>query len=192
MIEKLNKDIEQLCKDLLEEASIIAKLPSVSHLSQSTIQFSGGILGGIREYRENKRLVKLMNEIICKEWSFYTYPSHLADIATQLVEKQIEVQKKSKETDNWYFGNVTLIINCVNAAHRAWYEHSPDMAMAGIRYGDEKNVSLELSVDSWIKDEFRKLHLPEGMSFPVEKEKNNSGCLGLLLIIFIPIILILI
>lgn len=66
------------------------------------------------------------------------------------------------------------------------------MAMAGIRYGDEKNVSLELSVDSWIKDEFRKLHLPEGMSFPVEKEKNNSGCLGLFLIIFIPIILILI
>ena len=113
-------------------------------------------------------------------------------MTTELVEKQIEVQNNSQETDNCYYGNVTLIVNSVALAHKAWYEYSPDMAMAGIRIGDEDNVSLELSIDSMIKNEFRKLHLPNGMSFPEEKETSNSGCLGLLLIIIVPTIIALI
>ena len=192
MIEQLNKDIELICNKLIDEAGFIAKLDPVSHLSKSKIQFSGGILGGIQEFRESKRLIKLMNEVICNEWSFYSYAGHLLDVTTELVEKQIEVQNNCQETDDCYYGNVTLIVNSVALAHKAWYEYSPDMAMAGIRIGDEDNVSLELSIDSMIKNEFRKLHLPNGMSFPEEKETSNSGCLGLLLIIIVPTIIALI
>ncbi len=192
MIEQLNNMIKQICNDLIDEANIISQLPPVSHLSKSKIQFSGGILGGIQEYRESKRLEKLINEVICKEWTFFTYAQHLIDATSQLVEKQMVIQKESNETDYCYFGNVALIINCVTLAHKAWYGYSPDMAMAGIRIGDERNVSLELSVDGMIKDEFRKLHLPEGVNFPIEKERSNSGCLSMLLILIIPIIALLI
>ena len=59
------------------------------------------------------------------------------------------------------------------------------MAWAGINIGDQKNVSLELSVDTCTKEEFRKLHLPDGMSFPVERESTNGGCLGILLFLII-------
>ena len=48
MIEDINAEIQKKCNDLIEEAEAIAKLPSVSHLSKSKVQFSGGIIGGIQ------------------------------------------------------------------------------------------------------------------------------------------------
>ena len=51
MIDEINVEIQKKCNDLIEEAESIAKLSSVSHLSKSKVQFSGGILGGIQEYR---------------------------------------------------------------------------------------------------------------------------------------------
>ena len=63
------------------------------------------------------------------------------------------------------------------------------MAWETINVGDQKNVSLELSVDTYTKEEFRKLHLPAGMSFPVERESIIGGCLGILLTLIINILL---
>lgn len=184
MIDDINAEIQKICNDLIEEAESIAKLPSVSHLSKSKVQFSGGILGGIQEYREGKRLEKLMNTPICKEWTFYTYAFHLIDTAEELVKKQLEVQSTT-EQDECYFANVTLIVSTITIAHKAWFEYSPDMAWAGINVGDKKNVSLELSVDTYTKEEFRKLHLPAGMSFPEERRSTNGGCLGIFLFLII-------
>lgn len=184
MIDDINAEIQKICNDLIEEAESIAKLPSVSHLSKSKVQFSGGILGGIQEYREVKRLEKLMNTPICKEWTFYTYAFHLIDTAEELVKKQLEVQSTT-EQDECYFANVTLIVSTITIAHKAWFEYSPDMAWAGINVGDKKNVSLELSVDTYTKEEFRKLHLPAGMSFPEERRSTNGGCLGIFLFLII-------
>ena len=185
MIDEINVEIQKKCNDLIEEAESIAKLSSVSHLSKSKVQFSGGILGGIQEYREGKRLEKLMNTPVCKDWTFYTYAFHLIDTAEELVKKQLEVQNTTTEQDECYFANVSLIVSAINVAHKAWFEYSPDMAWAGINVGDVKNVSLELSVDTCTKEEFRKLHLPAGMSFPVERESTNGGCLGILLFLII-------
>lgn len=103
MIEDINAEIQKKCNDLIEEAEAIAKLPSVSHLSKSKVQFSGGIIGGIQEYREGKRLEKLLNVPICKGWTFYTYAFHLIDTAEELVKKQLEVQKVTTEKDDCYF-----------------------------------------------------------------------------------------
>ena len=64
------------------------------------------------------------------------------------------------------------------------------MAWAGINVGDQKNVSLELSVDTYTKEEFRKLHLPAGMSFPVEQQ-GNGGCLSFIIMLLIPTITLL-
>ena len=190
MIEDINAEIQKKCNDLIEEAEAIAKLPSVSHLSKSKVQFSGGIIGGIQEYREGKRLKKLMNTPICKEWTFYTYAFHLIEAAEELVKKQLEVQSTTTEDDDCYFGNVKLIVSSINVAHKAWFEYSPDMAWEGINVGDTKNVALELSVDTYTKEEFRKLHLPDGMSFPVEQQ-GNGGCLSFIIMLLIPTITLL-
>lgn len=190
MVEKLNIEIQSICNDLMEETQTIAQLPSVSHLSKSKLQFSGGILGGIQEYREGKRLEKLMNAPICKGWTFYTYAFHLIDTAEDLVKKQIDVQNATTEDEDCYFGNVKLIVSSINVAHKAWFEYSPDMAWEGINVGDTKNVALELSVDTYTKEEFRKLHLPDGMSFPVEQQ-GNGGCLSFIIMLLIPTITLL-
>lgn len=190
MIDDINTEIQKICSELTEEAKSIAKLSSVSHLSKSKVQFSGGILGGIQEYREGKRLEKLMNTPVCKDWTFYTYAFHLIDTAEELVKKQLEVQNTTTEQDECYFANVSLIVSAINVAHKAWFEYSPDMAWAGINVGDAKNVSLELSVDTYTKEEFRKLHLPDGMSFPVEQQ-GNGGCLSFIIMLLIPTITLL-
>lgn len=187
MVEELNIEIQRICNDLIEEAQTIAQLSTVSHLSTSKLQFSGGLLGGIQEYREKKRLEKLMNAPICKGWTFFTYAFHLIDTAEDLVEKQIEVQNSTTEDDDCYFGNVKLIVSSITFAHNAWFEYSPDMAWEGINVGDTKNVALELSVDTYTKEEFRKLHLPEGMSFPVE-QRGNGGCMSFIIMLLIPTI----
>lgn len=188
MIEDINAEIQKKCNDLIEEAEAIAKLPSVSHLSKSKVQFSGGIIGGIQEYREGKRLEKLLNVPICKGWTFYTYAFHLIDTAEELVKKQLEVQKVTTEKDDCYFSNVNPIVSSIAIAHKAWFEYSPDMAWAGVNVGDTKNVSLELSVDRYTKEEFQKLHLPEGLSFSTKQESTNGGCLGLLIFFIIGVI----
>lgn len=185
MIDNINLEIQQICNELVEEAKSIAQLPSVSHLSKSKIQFSGGIIGGIQEYREGKRLEKLLNAPICKGWTFCTYAFHLIDTAEELVKKQLEFQKVTTENDNCYFSNVNLIVSSITIAHKAWFEYSPDMAWASVNVGDIKNVSLELSVDRYTKEEFQKLHLPEGLSFSIKQESTNGGCLGLLLFFII-------
>lgn len=190
MIDDINTEIQKICSELTEEAESIAKLSSVSHLSKSKVQFSGGILGAIQEYREDKRLEKLMNTPICKEWTFYTYAFHLIEAAEELVKKQLEVQSTTTEQDECYYANVTLIVSTITVAHKAWFECSPDMAWAGINVGDQKNVSLELSVDTYTKEEFRKLHLPDGMSFPVEQQ-GNGGCLSFIIMLLIPTITLL-
>ena len=188
MIDDINTEIKKICNELIEEAESIANLSSVSHLSKSKVQFSGGIFGAIQEYREDKRLEKLMNTPICKEWTFYTYAFHLIETAEELVKKQLEVQSTTTEQDECYFANVTLIVSTITVAHKAWFEYSSDMAWAGINVGDQKNVSLELSVDTCTKEAFRKLHLPDGMSFPVEQQQGNGGCLSFIIMLLIPTI----
>lgn len=79
--------------------------------------------------------------------------------------------------------NDSLIVSSIAVAHKAWFEYSPDMAWEGITVGDTKNVALELCIDTYTKEEFRKLHLPEGMSFPIEQQQGNRGCLCLLFVI---------
>lgn len=184
IVEQCEQEILQVCKELVEESKIIGNLERVSHLSSSFIQFHGGILGTVREYRERKRLEELINTPICGEWTFYTYAFHLYRTAKFLVEKQIEIQKILTKEDERYYANIELIMTSVNQAHAAWYEYSPDMAMEGIRIGDEDNISLELTIDSLIVDEFKKMDLPDTIHF--EEHPPKKGCLGVLLILLLP------
>lgn len=182
MIEEINAEILKVCNDLIEEAQIISKLAPVSHLSTSKIQFQGGILGSIREYRESKRLEKLINVPICNGWTFYTYTYHLIHTAQELVKKQLEIQNATTVDDECYFGNVKLVVLSIETAHKAWFEYSPDMAW-GIN--DKNDVVLAVSVNTNINNELRKLDLPEELSYLKKETSNNGDCLGVLLLFLI-------
>lgn len=192
IVEQYTSEIKSICDTLISDAETFHALEPVSHLSQAKIQFTGGILGAIREAKEDKRLYKLINEPICRELSFFRYAYYLIDVTKELVEKQTEIQKLISSDNPLYYDNVKIILASVSMASDAWLRYSPDMANAGLQIGDEKNISLGLSVDYYTKTEMKKMALPDGISISVNEPKKNSGCLGsLLFIIGIPIILLL-
>ncbi len=181
--EEILSKVQQICDTLTSEMETLSHYDRVSHLSQSKIQFQGGILGGIREYRESKRLEKLMNQPIVGDLSFYKYAFHLIEKAEELTKLLLEYQKTVGEADENYYTPVEAAINVTMKAVSTWYNLSPDMADASITIGSEKNVALAPTVRGYVKDEFAKLDLPESLQ-PLKKadmESSNGGCFGMLL-----------
>ena len=186
--ETLTKEVVDLCDELKEAAAEIAKLPPVSHLSKAKIQFVGGLIGGIQEYREEKRLVKLINTPIYKEKTFDTFAKYIIGVAEKLVEKQLECQKVASKQDECYYGNVVLIMEAIQTAYHAWYNYSPSMADAVIPVKGGGDVVLSKTVDYCTKEEFKKLDLPDGVTIK-ENSSSTSGCFGVLLLMLLPTIL---
>lgn len=183
--EEILSKVQQICDTLTSEMETLSHYDRVSHLSQSKIQFQGGILGGIREYRESKRLEKLMNQPIVGDLSFYKYAFHLIEKAEELTKLLLEYQKTVGEADENYYTLVEAAINVTMKAVSTWYNLSPDMADASITIGSEKNVALAPTVRGYVKDEFAKLDLPESLQ-PLKKadtESSNGGCFGMLLLL---------
>lgn len=178
-VEELDAEIHKICDSLVEEANAISQLAPVSHRSKSRIRFEGGIFGAIREHREGKRLDKLMNIPIYKDWNFCDYAFHLIDTAETLVQKQLEIQRILTEDDARYYGNVDLIRSCVTTARNAWYEYSPDMAM-DIGYEDAPVI---ITINAHIGEEFKKLHSRQSTQEPDSGAKN--GCFGIILLLVI-------
>ena len=184
--EQYTEEIKAICQELLEAADAIGKLEPVSHLSSSKIQFTGGILGAIQDVKEEKRLVKLINAPIYKEFSFCKFAYHIMAECELLVEKQLEVQKQTSPDNPIYYGNVELIMNSIQSAYDAWYNYSPDMASASITIENVDNVDLNLSVRHYTKEDIGKLDLP-----PKYKSNNESisqgnstggGCFGIIVL----------
>lgn len=183
--EEILSKVQQICDTLTSEMETLSHYDRVSHLSQSKIQFQGGILGGIREYRESKRLEKLMNQPIVGDLSFYKYAFHLIEKAEELTKLLLEYQKTVGEADENHYTLVEAAINVTMKAVSTWYNLSPDMADASITIGSEKNVALAPTVRGYVKDEFAKLDLPESLQ-PLKKadtESSNGGCFGMLLLL---------
>lgn len=181
--EEILSKVQQICDTLISEMETLSHYDRVSHLSQAKIQFQGGLLGGIREYRESKRLEKLMNQPIVGELSFYKYAFHLIEKAEELTKLLLEYQKIVGKDDEYYYTPVESAIDVTFKAVSTWYNLSPDMADASITIGSEKNVALAPTVREYVKDKFAKLDLPENMQSikKIQSESSNGGCFGMLL-----------
>lgn len=190
--DELLKAVDDGCAELLDASEAISKLQPVSHLSKAAIRFSGGIIGGIQDYKEEKRLLKMLNTPFYKEWTFYTFAFHIIKVAEDLATKQVEIQKSLPKENEAYYGNVMKILASVTSAIKAWYEYSPDMANEGLRIGDQKNVALSLTVEACTKDSFRMMDLPDGMKInDTPEDGGNSGCMGSFVALFVIVLMLL-
>lgn len=183
--EEILDKIAGICETFTNEIDALSKYDRVSHLSNSKIQFQGGILGGLREYREGKRLEKLMNQPLVGEYSFYKYAFHIIEQAEALTTLIIDYQKLVGKDSEEYYTPIEPAINITMKAISTWYNLSPDMAQAPITIGDEKNVALEPTVNGWVKDSFAKIDLPESYSSfkKQDSQSGGSGCFGTLLLL---------
>ena len=176
-VEQYTSEIETICQDLLAAAEAIAKLDSVTHLSKSRIQWHGGIVGAIKEYRTAKRFEKLVNAEIYKGLSFWSFASYITENAQELVKKQLEVQKLTTPEDFVYFGNAKLIVASINTISEVWFNYSPDMAREPI----QDNVTLLTVVQQLTKEEIAKMDLPPDLQ-SYKQEPKKGGCFNSLLL----------
>lgn len=186
-IEDLIKKLDSILSELKEMTQALSKLESVSHLSKSSIQFNGGILGAIREHKEGKRLEKLINQPIYKEKSFYNLAGMILNYTEDIVKILSDIQKCITKEDSRYYDTVTISYATITEAYVAWYNYSPDMANEGITIEGQENVALGPSVVSLVKQEFAKLDLPESIKNDVVKKETteSGGCFGVILLFVI-------
>jgi hypothetical protein len=177
--------IEDICAAIIKETDTLSKYEPVTHLSQAKIQFQGGIFGGIREYRESKRLEKLINQPLIGELSFYKYAFHLILKAEELTKLLLDYQQIADKQNAQYYTPVITSINVIQKAVSVWYNISPDMANAPLTIGNEKDVALAPTVRISIKEEFAKLDLPESLKYIKDSDDASShgGCFGMLLLL---------
>jgi len=181
---QITNDILERCAYLEDITSVLTQLQPVSHIKQSKspIVWTGGIPGAIKEYKQSKRLEKLINEHIYKDKSFYLLAFEIVETTKNVVDKQVELQSVCSIDTPEYFDNARRIVLSSEGCFKAWYEYSPSMAQEEL----EKNANLFNTVKT-IYDEFRRMSLPEDMnSYSVQDTQSNtdkSGCFGALLVI---------
>lgn len=181
-IDVLIQELTDLMAEIENSISVVGNLQPVTYLSQSKIQFQGGILGGIREYRENKHLEKLINAPIYKDKSYVAYGVYLAETAEKASKILAELQQLIRNEDERYFGLVEASFSTLMNAQNAWYHYSPDLADVGVNLRGESERLID-GIRRWIKEEYRKLDLPESMMALKQSKKiqqESSGCFGML------------
>ena len=191
-------EINKLTSEIMEEVNEINQITDalllfepVSHKSQAKIQWNGGVIGAIKEHKEEKKLYEILNTKLYKDFSFYNIAMLIITKAEILTKYQLKIQQLINIKDNAYYENNELIIETINTCINAWYRFSPDAAEAKITMGEEKDVALNPTVRYHTNKAFAKLNLQEEYNYINEKaQKDNlvnqgSGCLGLILLFIV-------
>ena len=192
-VETLTREIIEKLSYLEDLTNELSSLTPVTHKSQAIIQWHGGITGAIQESREEKRLIKLINEPIINDKSFYQLAYVIIDETEHLVDRQLKIQQLIKTDDERYFGLVIDIFSAVEKLIKSWKHYSPDMAKEPISIkGEKETFSLEPTVKYHTSALIKKLDLPEDISncYKTREEidkilSNNSGCFGIVLLLVI-------
>lgn len=182
-VKQLKAEIKEIINVFQKMGDFFISQETVSHLNQSKVQWQGGIFGAIREMKEEKRLVKILNTPIYNGQSYYQLSSYIINQTNEMVDKQLTIQSLLSKEDAYYYDGVVEIFQSVVTIIKAWYDYAPDIARAGITIGDEKDVALLPTVEAWTKEAIKKLDLPEGLVIHEDKSsEGGSGCLGVILL----------
>lgn len=179
---ELNNEIDKIIQKFSDIACSLRGKDQVSYRNHSKIQWTGGVIGAIADYKQDKRLEKLLNTPIYEDLSFYTMTWFIIEETDKMVDYQLEIQKNSTPEDDVYYGNVKKIFDSLSDLIQAWYNYSPEAAEASLTLGDQKDVGLYLTVDYQTKKSLKKLDLPPELKLTEDPPvaNSNSGCLGVL------------
>lgn len=179
----LCEQLDKILKEIQLHSSKLLSLEPVTHLSRSMIQWHGGIIGAVQEHREYKLLVKMLNEPILGEKTFYQLCFWGCRQTEKAVALQLKIQESTSKDDPIYFQKACDIVQICTTFVNAYFHYSPDMASALITVEEEEDVSLGISLQSYVHDELAKLDLPpevEEIKKPLPSD--NSGCLGVFIV----------
>lgn len=179
-IKRLIEEFDEITKELINSIEEIQSLVPVSYQKKHHIPWAGGIVGAVREHNENKRILKIMMNVIYKdEITFFTYPFFIEKHIKRLVEIQVEIQKNTDKENNYelYYGNANAIVGLATMCISAWANYS-DAAYIKVEDGMTYLSALDM-----IDKEIKKMDLP-----PQEEEDDDyvsasTGCLGVVLIL---------
>ena len=130
--------------------------------------------------------MKTLNTPLYLDKSYYQLAFYIISQTEDMVKKQKEIQSLSSKEEELYHKGVKIILASVLTLIKAWYEYAPDVAVASITIGDQKDVALLPTVESWTKQSIRELDLPEGLNLSEkESSKDNGGCLGIIAFLII-------
>lgn len=179
-VKALCEQLDKILKEIQFHSSKLLSLEPVTHLSQSVIQWYGGIIGAIQEHREYKRLERMLNEPISGGKTFYQLCFWGCRQTEEAVALQLKIQGSTSKDEPLYFQKACDIVQICTTFVTAYFHYSPAMASALITVEEEKNVSLGKYLQSYVHDELVKLDLPPELKEIKEPlPSENSGCLGM-------------
>lgn len=185
-LEELNLHITTVLNEVHQMTKDFSCIDSFSHYnSLAGVLAPAGLFGALRENAEQKKLMKYLSTKIYKDMSFDEIGYKIADIAEDLSNTQIEVQKITSTTDDCYFGNVRLIINALEKCKAAWEAISPKVAMEELKCKDGTTLQLGPQIEYWMQCEFVKMDIPkeyDRIKKSIKKAQNGSGCIFTMLI----------
>ena len=181
-INELNAKINKIIDTFSNISKFLRGKEQATYLNHSKIQWTGGIIGAISEYKEDKRLEKLLNAPLYDDLSFYKMTWFIIEETNKMVDNQLEIQKLCTIKDDIYYGNVKRILESTLDIIEAWYNYSPEAAEASLTIGDQKDVGLYATVEYQTKQALKKLDLPPGLVLKeAPTSTDNSGCLGFII-----------
>ena len=180
-INDLNEKIDAVIEKFSDISRCLNEKDEATYLNHSKWQWTGGIIGAIAEYKQEKRLEKLLDTPIYGDLSYYKMTWFIIEETEKMVDAQAEIQKLTTPQDLIYYENIKKILDSLLGIIQAWYNYSPEAANASLTIGKEKNVGLYLTVDYQTKELLRKLDLPPELKLYDTPESKNSGCMGIII-----------
>ena len=161
-IEVLNAQINEILDDVRLMARDFSTKETFSHYSTLLgVLTPGGLLGGIRENAERKKLFKFLDTKIYRDMSFDEIGFKLIEIAEDVCDKQIQFQKLTSQSDPRYFDNVKSIIDTLEKCRKRWGEIAPNVLMEELKLKNGSTIQLGPQVEFEMQSEYIKMDLPD-------------------------------
>lgn len=182
---QMTNEIKSICTELKRASDAISLLEPVSFIKKDRL-FSNGIIELIDEYRGHRKLKKLIEISIYKDFTILTFSEFIISEAQKLVELQLNIQSILSKDDQLYFENVELIFITVANTLKQWLDYCPEMEEIGY---EEANTDFYTYTRQRVWDELKRMDHPEREEELVKDigtvEKEQKGCINMLFIFLI-------
>lgn len=180
-LDQLNLHINEVLENVRQMTNDFMNTETFSHYYLLLgVLTPTGLLSAIRENSEQKKLRKFLETKIYRNMSFDEIGFYLVDIAKDLSQTQVEIQKIVSKENEKYYGNVERIIVALEKCKKSWYEISPKVAMEVLTLSNGTTFQLNPQVEYEMQLEFVKMDLPpkyNRIKKSIKQTQSGKGCM---------------